>query len=429
MARFRRTLRPGGRLLLPPGRSALHEADWLLTCAQADGWIGAAPDRAFVRPYMASWGAVGLISAYARGYSTGYIDGAEAWVRWYAGHLDGSGYMHDWGVAWPGPVLTDLGPDSMDSTDAYIGMWLLALHDAWQARGGDLALLREVQAAVEAALTGLAATQQGDGLTIAKPSYTARYLEDNLETLAGLRGLQAMAHALGDPTLTSVVDGIADAMADGVAAMWNAETATWDWAIDANDTRTPADWGDESSRKQHAWAVALGATPADVAAAHMAAYLAAFPGWAASTTSGYEVMPVLALRRAGMTRDAAAGLVTLRATRDANDEAWPYGGARRRAAHPCRRVALLPRPRPGQAGAVREPVDRSRHHSRDGRQRRRRRRRVGHLPHRQHRGEHRGRPAEAPDGRHRSAHRPARAGGRRRLVLPERLPGADRARR
>ena len=78
------------------------EAEGILAASYApDGWIASSPARDFVRPYMASYGAVGLVAATAQGYSPTYLAAAEAWVRWYAANLDGSGFMHDWSVAWP----------------------------------------------------------------------------------------------------------------------------------------------------------------------------------------------------------------------------------------------------------------------------------------------------------------------------------------
>jgi hypothetical protein len=306
----------------------LIQAEQITLAAGAPGWIASDTDQASVRPYMAHYGALGLLAAYQRHPAApiahSWLSIAIAWATWYGDHLDVNGYVHDWTIDGAG-ALTDLGDDSMDSTDAYAGMWLLLLARIAAITGNTDHI---DWAEVNLCLDGVESTQQPDGLTWAKPSYTAKYLEDNIECLVGLRALQAVDDD-GDGAAARAAD-IGGRMAHGISNMWVEETTSWDWAIDGSGGRTKALWTSagigESSLRQHVWSIAYHAVPDDEVVRQyiIDRYVTEYPDWASGAGS-YEIMTAIALNYSGETVDATVGAASLYAAGEVLNWDWPWG--------------------------------------------------------------------------------------------------------
>ena len=304
------------------------DAEYLLQVAGPDGWLADEVDRSRIRPYMGSYLAIGFVAQYYLTGSQKYLQAAWAWLEWYAAKNDVNGVTHDYQLAQDGSsqwVLTDLGANSVDSTDGYAGMFMNAAYHVWKA-SQDLSRMNNLLPALMAAVGSISSTQQLDGLTWAKPAYPVKYLEDNIEGLAGLRSAELLGTAIGSSSLHSVAQVVADKMAQGIAFMWNQSTGTFDWAIDQFNVRTTQDWSDESAQRQHIWAVAYAAVPdmAGYAAGLMATYETNFPDWRTNITNGYEVMGIMAYLRIGATSTAQAALTAMKANRDTNANAYPY---------------------------------------------------------------------------------------------------------
>src|SRR5262249_6211935 len=121
-------------------------------------------------------------------------------------------------------------------------------------------------------------TQRADGLTGAKPDWMVAYLMDDSEAYAGLRAAARLAHAFGDPALEQTADGAGDAIANGIAALWDPATSSFDWAVHPDGTRVPADWSQlYPDAVSEAWAVRYGVAAAPAATAVAARFEAEHP--------------------------------------------------------------------------------------------------------------------------------------------------------
>jgi hypothetical protein len=317
--------------------TTLPEAEWLMSCVASDGALRETPGDVNVRPYMSHYGAIGLARAGEVAGNTTYVDAAWDWLTWYAAHMDSStGYVNDYHAGSPSPAVDWVDSGAADSTDAYAGMYLTALWLTYYADSGvrygqtsaddNLALLA---ASLPLALTAITSTQQVDGLTWALPTYTVKYLEDNIETLVGLRAGSLVADALGNTALKAQFDTAATAMAHGMGYLWNEGTRSWDYAIHEDGGFTRNDWSDENSRRQQIWAAGWGAHTHgtlgtyDSVGLTMDAYTVALPGWSTQTDS-FEVMPAWVLFRLGRTTQRDQGVANLEASITASHHAYPW---------------------------------------------------------------------------------------------------------
>jgi hypothetical protein len=308
--------------------ATLPDAEYLLQTLGPNGWIASAVDRTSIHPYMSSYMAIGLVAQYRMCGNNKYLQAAYAWLEWYAANNDVNGVTHDYTTAQNGSqqwVLTDQGANAVDSTDAYAGMFLLAAWHVWKATNS-MARLSSILTALRAAVQSINSTLNPDGLTWAKPSFHVKYLEDNVEALAGLRCAEDLGTALSDTILHDTAVTAGNKMAQGIAFMWNEQLGTFDWAIHESGVRVTQDWTDENARRQQVWSVAYGAVPnmGAYGASLMSSYVSYFPNWASDSTIGYEVLPIWAYLRIGNTSAAQAGLNTLVATRDTNNSVYPY---------------------------------------------------------------------------------------------------------
>jgi len=243
------------------------EADWIMRAVMteaiavgAGGAIGLYVDRVAIRPYEASWAALGLAAAYRKWAIPSYADALWNWVDWYAAHMETDGTVYDYDIV--GGVLTEL--TTRDSTDSYAGMFLLAVRaaDLVDPRSARLdALEDEIVKAVDA----IELTQQADGLTWAKPEFHVKYLMDQAETLSGLRAAVHLLAELGDTVNMSRARTDAEEMRAGLETLWNASTpvaAAYDWAKHDNDSLTVTTWSVFGDALQQSAVVAFRVLPA-----------------------------------------------------------------------------------------------------------------------------------------------------------------------
>jgi hypothetical protein len=308
------------------GGGGLAEADWLMTCVASDGAIRQTPGDTYVLPYMSNYACLGLARAYEITHNGAYLTAAKNWCLWYAGHMDPStGYVKD--VRSSSGTATDWTPStsglSADSTDAYAGMFLTALYMTYVQDQGSW--IDPITGSIALALTAIESTQQPDGLTWALPTYTVKYLEDNLETLIGLQSASTLAYFLGETAVQARAEADRTKMSAGMGGLWNYETSTWDWALHENDGFQVNDWSDAGSRQQQAWALGWGAMPPNVGGGQALydAYNAAAPDWDTQTGS-YEILPSWALELLGDTAAQATANAHLQTKIDAAGHHYPY---------------------------------------------------------------------------------------------------------
>jgi hypothetical protein len=307
------------------------DADWLLTGQLPDGAIAWYVDKQHISPYLANYAAVGLAEARKQTGSHTYSDAAWAWLSWYAAHEDANGFVTDYNVDANG-VETSTGDE--DSTDAYAGTFLLAARAAYAA-DPNAAKLGALHAGVTGAVAAIEATQDADGLTWAKPTWSVKYLMDETEAYDGLVSAQSLAASLHDSALKARAQADASALKSGIASLWDSPTGAYDWAKDGGGYRTPTDWGVlYSDAMEQAWVAGSNAVSKSRATALVGRLQADEPQWSDPTaladingstgTVGYWPVAGWALLHVGQAGAAASAATSIRSAAVAAARAWPF---------------------------------------------------------------------------------------------------------
>lgn len=249
------------------------EADWILTAQLPDGALATHSDRTFVNPYLGGFAATGLAAATRATGNAVYAEAAWRFVEWYAAHMDTRGYVTDYHVT--GTALVSTG--DADSTDAYAGLFLLAL-DAARTAAPNGARLLSLAPALRRAVAAIRSTQRLDGLTGAKPSWMVAYLMNEAEVFAGLQAATRLALAIGDRALARDADSAAKRIQRGVDRLWNATTGSFDWAVHPSGARQPTSWAQlYPDAISQVWAVRYGLVQGSRARAILVGFLRAHP--------------------------------------------------------------------------------------------------------------------------------------------------------
>jgi hypothetical protein len=231
-----------------------EEAAWILAAQLPDGALATHSDRTFVNPYLGAFAATGLAAATRATGNGAYADAAWRFVEWYAAHMDARGYVTDYHVA--GTTLVTTG--DADSTDAYAGLFLVAV-EAAQTAAPNGARLVALAPALRLGVAAIRSTQRADGLTGAKPSWMVAYLMNEAEAFAGLQAATRLALAIGDRALARDADAAAKRIQRGADRLWNASTGSFDWAVHPNGARQPTSWAQlYPDAISQVWAVRFG---------------------------------------------------------------------------------------------------------------------------------------------------------------------------
>jgi hypothetical protein len=305
------------------------EAEWILLAQGPEGAIASHTDRTFVDPYLASFGVGGLAAAARATGDPRYGDAAWRALEWYAANMDIRGYVTDFSVTPSGLVSTG----DQDSTDAYSGMFLIALEATKNAAPNPTrfaALAPKVRVAVDA----IRSTQRADGLTGAKPTWMVAYLMNEGEAYAGLLAGARLASSLGDRTTARNASAAADRISRAVDRLWNASTGSYDWAVHPNGVRQPTNWAQlYPDAVSQVWAVRYGLVRRDRVAPLLRQFLATHPNAhdpnavdlvdGQTRATGY--WPGLAFGLRFVDAGAPARFVAgTRAAAAASGLAWPY---------------------------------------------------------------------------------------------------------
>lgn len=315
------------------GPPIAEDADWILAAQLPDGAIATYPDRAVVVPYVANLAATGLAHASLATGRSSYARAAWRALGWYQSHQDSSGFVADYHVV--DGVLVSTG--GMDSTDACAGMFLLAARETWRA-APDATRLRALVPGIRRAVAAIEATQDGDGLTWAKPGWRVKYLMDQAEVYAGLRSAADLYLALGDVAGARRADGLARRLAAGVESLWDEGTQSYAWAVHGDGTRVATDWTRlYPDALQQVWVVAFGLDVGNRTVTLVQQFAESQLDWAHPTATarfeegprvvGYWVPAAWAFRRAGFASEAESGLATIRAAAVAAGRSWPFSTA------------------------------------------------------------------------------------------------------
>ena len=307
------------------------DADWILTAQLPDGAIANYVDQKAIWPYLANYAAMGLAHASEVLSDSKYSTAAWRWLSWYQNAENSQGFVTDYQVTNGQETSTN----SMDSTDAYAGTFLLAARSTYRVTA-DRARLAALHTGIAGAVAAIEATQQGDGLTWASPSWHVKYLMDEAEAYAGLAAASDLGQALGDAALAGRAKNDASRMKSGVDALWNTATASYDWAVSDTGVHTVTNWRWlYSDSLEQAWAVALGlVNQSGRAQALMTALNKNQPNWSqpaatalfnggVSQTVGYWPLADLAFSSlAGPIFGSA--LTSIRAASVNANRAWPF---------------------------------------------------------------------------------------------------------
>jgi hypothetical protein len=305
-------------------------ADWILGAQLSDGAIATYVDRAAISPYIANYAAMGLARASEVTGDPSYAQGAWKWLFWYQANQDSRGFVTDFVVGASGEVSTG----DMDSTDAYAGTFLLAAWRTWKATG-NTTTLAQLHTSLALAVGAIEATQDGDGLTWAKPSWHVKYLMDQAEAIAGLRSAADLAIQLQDLALASRATLDAAAMQSGVDKLWNPATGAYDWAVQSSGAHNRTNWALlYPDGLEQVWAVAFGLTGGVRAQALMNHFNRVHPLWDqpasadlfswGQATVGYWPVGGLAMARAGRAVLAATAAKLIEAAAVTANRAWPF---------------------------------------------------------------------------------------------------------
>jgi len=305
------------------------EADWILTAQLGDGAIAHYTDKVAIKPYLSNYAALGLARATQVTGDSRYLQSAWRWLYWYRDHENAGGYVTDYSIQNTEPVSTG----SMDSTDAYAGTFLYAAWAAWNA-GRDMTALKALRPGITGAIRALESTLDTDGLTWASPTYHVKYLMDEAEVYAGLRSAAALTSALADKATASRMTLEAKRLKSAVAALWNATTLSYDWAVHDSGAHTATNWSVfYPDALEQMWAVAFGLADqkSEVITTRFGAlhpyWDAPAATWTANgQTYAVEYWPVAgwAYAIAGSTTQAALGSAGILSGALSSNRAWPY---------------------------------------------------------------------------------------------------------
>lgn len=304
-----------------------NEADWAMQAVMtetdavgAGGAIGWYIDKAAIRPYEAGFAAVGLAAAYRKWGIASYADAVWNWCDWYAAHQEPDGTMYDYDRS--GTTLTKL--TTRDSTDAYAGLFLLAVRAAnlVDPRPSRLAAL---QTAVGQAVAAVELTQTSDGLTWAKPEFHAKYLMDQDEAVAGL---WAAVEVASSQAVRERARAVAVKQLAGVDALWNPATPTaaaYDWAVSDVGVHTVTTWATLGDALQQAWTVLFRIFPSSRHSGLTTQFDASQPNADKPALSGrYDALVGLAFTQVGDTTRARQYWRNVRTRAVGQGRAWDY---------------------------------------------------------------------------------------------------------
>lgn len=204
------------------------------------GALSVRPGGSFVSGYFGNITALGLLSAKL------HPETVLAWMQWYVSHAHGSGSGVD-GVADDATLLSDGSFRTRgrpDSTDAYGATFLMLARRAYES--GDPGLRRFLlthRSDVTRIARSILATQQSNGLTLARPQHPIAYAIDNEQVFRGLSdGALLVQQAYGDAEQARFLKARAAEVARGIAAvLWDPATQTFRPEVNVSGIGPPAD--------------------------------------------------------------------------------------------------------------------------------------------------------------------------------------------
>lgn len=204
------------------------------------GALSVRPGGAFVSGYFGNITALGLASAHLE------PETVLAWMQWYVSRAHDSGSGVD-GVPDDATLLKDGSFRTRgrpDSTDAYGATFLMLARRAFASGDPEIrSFLRLHHSDVVRIAQSTLATQQSNGLTLARPQHRIAYAIDNEQVYRGLSdGAWLMREAYGDSGRAAWLQARALDVARGIAGhLWDPATQTFRPEINAAGAGAAAD--------------------------------------------------------------------------------------------------------------------------------------------------------------------------------------------
>jgi hypothetical protein len=190
------------------------------------------PTEVKINPYFQNLAVCGIASEIVYGnYPNKQELIATGWnaLDWYKGKQDqNTGYIYDHSVN--GGIETSIG--NMDSVDAYVGTYFLALDCMYKATGDKpkLNTYRSSMLKSNQAITTIYDPE--DKLYIAKPEWQVKYLMDNLELARGIKQSVSIFSALDMTSEASKAQNSYNELTQAIESrFWNSKNNDYYWAI------------------------------------------------------------------------------------------------------------------------------------------------------------------------------------------------------
>lgn len=263
-------------------------SQWVSQFVRPDGAILYTPQ--VINPYYSNIAAIGMTKDPNR------MSQVIAWINWYVNHLNWPDKWGLYGTTYDYNVSNGVETPTYnaDSTDSYAATFLSVVWNAWQ--NGDSsarAYIESLSYQLDVVGGVIVKTQQGDGLTWAKPDYQIKYLMDNCEAYRGLRDLAALyQNAFHDSAKANYYTAAANSMQQGILGMWmNGKWAVYKDGIGRLAAPNLGTWYADASAQ--VFPVLMGVVSASDYRAQQsyAAFNAAWPGWPTLSFNAQDPFP------------------------------------------------------------------------------------------------------------------------------------------
>jgi hypothetical protein len=263
-------------------------SSWVSRFSVADGALLYTPQQ--IDPYFSNIAAIGMTKDPNR------MPQVVAWVRWYINHLNWPDKWGLYGTTYNYNVNNgvETSTDDADSTDSYAATFLTLVWNAWQTGNSSArSYISGLSYQLDTIGGVLIQTQQGDGLTWAKPDYQIKYLMDNSEAYRGLRDLASIFQsAFGDASKAAYYNAAASSMQNGILGLWmNGKWAVYKDGVGNRAAPKMGTWYADATAQ--VFPVMMGVVAASDARAQQsyAAFNAAWPGWPQLSYNAQDSFP------------------------------------------------------------------------------------------------------------------------------------------
>jgi hypothetical protein len=190
-----------------------------------------------VIPYIVNLMALDLLKEQT------HLEVVKAYIDWYLDHLNypdkygATGSIYDYRVYADG---REESLESADSLDSYAATFIMLINRYYDL-SEDRQLMESNRKKIEDIIYLIPYLQDHDGLTVALPGTTGKYLMDNCEALGGVSAFVELAGKLGW-SLQSFYRERKTVIRDAILAhFYNGNTGNFYWLIDG-PVKTPSSW-------------------------------------------------------------------------------------------------------------------------------------------------------------------------------------------